>query len=491
MRVLLESTEDPTKKFRFHGNVVRNGVGWERREKLQVERSKGWLRGDSSLTTFKDASTSFQEDDWLVLELFFVVEKRSKDTTVSEQSLVPVHVIGYERERDRAKWTPSSDLFKCVRCPNHDTEQFSQTETLESLKQRLCSEYGEGSCPTFWLCGNDARGARKAIVQLDQLSEAELCVGDLAIASYGKSTVILYIDRAWEETSETRSSSPGDDYSVGAGDAAGADGPLSNLIGNRYKLTEKAITPAGIFAASDVQTDRKVGLKMFEEFSDFDECRRFHRDFNSPHVCKVLDPDGVKRGAYFCLAFERGDCTLADLKTAAESDYCRKMLTEMLRALKFIHGSRTLHGSLKPSNIMFFSESFSWKLLLSDVHPPERPRKSYFEERVGIETQFYSEKDDVYSLGIVALDVLTHKSSVTSLDNIEDMDEEDIQRRLQRVKDNHLHKVLKGMTCKHPESRQTAAAALALLEGNDNSDGNWWTCTVGMLKRCLVSPCHN
>lgn len=80
----------------------------------------------------------------------------------------------------------------------------------------------------------------------------------------------------------------------------------------------------------------------------------------------------------------------------------------MLKALEAIHAQDAVHGSLSTRRIMFFSDSFSWKLLLTDYTTSQDPRKSLKATAGGSTTKQYDEEDDIVALGIIALQALTH-----------------------------------------------------------------------------------
>jgi hypothetical protein len=119
--------------------------------------------------------------------------------------------------------------------------------------------------------------------------------------------------------------------------------------------------------------DEPVMVKFFVNADDYyQELRFFEQSALSeftPGVHDAFAPGTAPGGSGLpaCIVMEKGDYSLSSwlsrLKRDADEFERRSTLYLISKAVAALHANELVHGDLKPANIMWFTQSHSWKLI--------------------------------------------------------------------------------------------------------------------------------
>ena len=194
---------------------------------------------------------------------------------------------------------------------------------------------------------------------------------------------------------------------------------------------------ASVFLARDAALQRLVAIKVLkpELAQDGTSRMRFEREARSAarishaHVATIYAVGALRNGApYIAMEYVRGR-TLAEHKAAKgmlEIDEVRRVLTEVASGLAAAHEKRVVHRDVRPSNVLI--EEPSGRAVLTDfgvaailaTGEESAPRLTKTGEIIGNPVYLspeqlaggaVTEEADVYSLGMMAYELLTSTSS--------------------------------------------------------------------------------
>ncbi|GLJ23569.1 hypothetical protein SUGI_0446470 [Cryptomeria japonica] len=185
-----------------------------------------------------------------------------------------------------------------------------------------------------------------------------------------------------------------------------------------------------------------------------------------PHLIRIVG-DCSERG---CILYEyMSNGCLADHLSCKNAFpplpwYARfRIAAEVCSALQYLHSfmpDPIFHGYLKPHNILLdenyvckLSDFGLFRLLSKDVHSESEPKGAFFNmDPEYLRSGEYSTKSDVYSLGIVLLELLTGKPALGLV--------KEVERALQNA---HFDKILDPSAGDWPFAEATQMAYLALV----------------------------
>lgn len=143
----------------------------------------------------------------------------------------------------------------------------------------------------------------------------------------------------------------------------------------------------------------------------------------------------------------------------------RKLLLSIASALKVLHENGYIHLDIQPGNILKTGDG---GLVLVDFDISEKiggKRESFDIKKVRysapeLGTDNYTEKSDIWSLGLVALDAHLYPSCRYTMKR---MTQDDIEQKLNRLNDSNIQKLLRSMLNSDPEQRPSADQILSYL----------------------------
>lgn len=274
----------------------------------------------------------------------------------------------------------------------------------------------------------------------------------LAVATEEKSALIADAPPIAKNAAEAVNKIMADDKNIAAKDSLVTSTTTSNntakalpdTLAGRYKL-ERILGVGGMavvyraydkLAAHFKHPFPYVALKMFkEEFAGFaDASYLLYSEYalltslNHPHIVRPyqFDIDGESERAFLTLEFLKGgtlDQWLMENPTGAAFKKIQPMLLEVIDAMCYSHQHNTIHGDLKPSNIMLTQEGcilFDYGLgqvLVGDLaRLPKISRKRFnawtpkYAAPELLEDVSLTTKTDMFALCCIVYELLTGKN---------------------------------------------------------------------------------
>ncbi|GLJ23574.1 hypothetical protein SUGI_0446570 [Cryptomeria japonica] len=207
---------------------------------------------------------------------------------------------------------------------------------------------------------------------------------------------------------------------------------------------------------------RENGLQGRQEFQS--EIDNF-KEIRHPHLIGIVGTCS-ERG---CIIYEyMSNGSLADHLSCKDAfpplpwNARFRIAAEVCSALQYLHSLRPdpiVHGNLKPQNILL-DENYRSKigdfglspLLLKDLHSESEPKGTFlYMDPEYLTSGEYSTKSDVYSLGIVLLELLTGKPALGLVKEVE-----------RAVQSAHFERILDPSAGDWPFAEATQMAYLAL-----------------------------
>lgn len=251
---------------------------------------------------------------------------------------------------------------------------------------------------------------------------------------------------------------------------------LGDKIAGRYTLLRLIGTGVGshVYRAADLlEGGRDVALKLVigAESDVLDSF--FERELASltvlrhPNIIKLLNHGVTKEGRrWLALELAEGG-SLADQKVRirfkTEAGITR-LLSKCSSALVEAHLSNVIHRDLKPANILFTAEN---KPKLADFNVSKiigRPTslkttRHYFTDRYAAPEQKLgrsaTERSDIYSLGVVAAELITDRTNASNEEMVSDLERGEIKGPL-------IH-LIRNMLAENPADRPSSPQVLEEL----------------------------
>ena len=217
---------------------------------------------------------------------------------------------------------------------------------------------------------------------------------------------------------------------------------IPRVLDEKYRL-EQLLGRGGmgvVYRARDMRLDRLVAVKVvrLELLGDLDARRRFKREaqivarLQHPSIVAVFDygslPDGA---AYLVMELVRGEDLRHALLREGRIDVQRatRILADICGAIEAAHRQGVLHRDLKPENILLTEDDIGAKVLdfgVATIIARDRDEQTTVADTRGVVTlegtvigtpaymapeqlrgQAPDERTDVFSLGVVAYEMLT------------------------------------------------------------------------------------
>ncbi|MEP7345021.1 MAG: serine/threonine-protein kinase, partial [Gemmatimonadaceae bacterium] len=274
-------------------------------------------------------------------------------------------------------------------------------------------------------------------------------------------------------------------------------------IGDHYQL-EGEIGRGGmsvVYRARDIRLNRPVAIKVLPPELAYDPAirTRFTREAQTsaqlthPHIVPIYDVGDHDRIAYFVMALVGGGnlATLLAREPHQPMDEVRRLLWEVADALAYAHLRGVIHRDIKPDNILLDEES--GRVMVTDFGIARAieagTRLTVTGNAIGTPTymspeQAMGEKEvdgrsDIYSLGVVAYQMLTGRLPFTASNSIalllKHVSETprpiaDLRPEVPKA----LRAVVERALLKAPEDRWPTAASLReALSSKEQSSASW------------------
>ena len=181
---------------------------------------------------------------------------------------------------------------------------------------------------------------------------------------------------------------------------------------------------ATVYLAQDKKLNREVAIKVFKKTNNPEQLARFERealickDLRHPHIIKIYDASITSQKPNIVMEYiEAGDLLSLIERKELSLDDAILIAEQIGDALRYLHSLNILHRDIKPANIMVeqplrailmdFNLAFSndFTILTKEGYTVGTPRFMAPELLMGSPP---SESSDIYSLGLVFHDMLTH-----------------------------------------------------------------------------------
>jgi len=207
----------------------------------------------------------------------------------------------------------------------------------------------------------------------------------------------------------------------------------TGMVLEGYKIVRElhANARSQVYLAQDLKTDELVALKTPSANFDDDAyyIEQFHREewigaqINSPHILKIIPLRGGRKFLYYVTEYLEGQTLREWINDHPEPDMAkvRDILRQLIQGLRSMHRLDMVHQDLKPENIMIDAAG-TVKIIdfgsvkVASVAEGKQVSHSYIPvgavDYTAPEYLFYGtgdNKSDLYSLGAVIYEILTHK----------------------------------------------------------------------------------
>jgi serine/threonine-protein kinase len=214
------------------------------------------------------------------------------------------------------------------------------------------------------------------------------------------------------------------------------DDQLAASLGDSYTV-ERELAAGGmsrVFLAKDTALGRRVVIKILpDEAASGISVARFRREvelaatLQHPHIIPLLSAGEINGLPYFTMPFVEGESLRArlDRKEAFSISGAVRLIRELASALSYAHSKGVVHRDIKPENILLSGQhaviaDFGVAKALSAATKGETNALTSVGMALGTPAYMAPEqasadpatdhRADVYSLGIVAYEVLTGRS---------------------------------------------------------------------------------
>ena len=145
-----------------------------------------------------------------------------------------------------------------------------------------------------------------------------------------------------------------------------------------------------------------------------------------PHIIKYINKGVDKEGAYILMEYVEGKTLRQHLSssTVFSKEQIHTMVTQLFETVAYLHKKNIFHLDLKPENIIISDKTGNIKLIdfgfsYSDGQVPlHAGTKKYVLPEQNLQTKNVSLKNDLYSLGVIIIELYTHKTDLSGINKI-------------------------------------------------------------------------
>ncbi|PHH62695.1 hypothetical protein CDD81_6764 [Ophiocordyceps australis] len=263
-----------------------------------------------------------------------------------------------------------------------------------------------------------------------------------------------------------------------------------NLFKEKYQISQRCLGQGAegvVCLATDVKRKKQlvckiVNLVNYGGGADTQEQRRRKlqeadvlRQLQHPNILQYVDALVSPYSLYTFTELATGGDLWSYLHqhTSVGERALQFIVYQIVSALVFLHSKGVIHRDLKPENILLAcsARTYSNRVLLSDFGAYAVPRRSrmlthagtanYQAPEIRDASQPYTAAVDMWSLGVVALTILSHGTSFTveGFDRMEQMHIDDALASLPRKVKANCKKFIGECLRVEPEKRMTAKKA--------------------------------
>ncbi|MFA6901542.1 MAG: serine/threonine-protein kinase [Gallionellaceae bacterium] len=195
-----------------------------------------------------------------------------------------------------------------------------------------------------------------------------------------------------------------------------------------------------VYLARDTIQHREVAIKVFYESTDAYQTRfkkrsqRFTLDISAvaalthPNIVSILEVTQSKEADYIALEYISGGNLLrySNPKTLLPASTVQQIISKCCSALEYASSQGVMHGNIKPENILITTGSqvkitdFGNTLAYSEQSTQQRPGQvSAYHCPEQISGRPLTQTSDIYSLGVVAYQLLTGELPCMAENNAE------------------------------------------------------------------------
>ncbi|WP_050568024.1 protein kinase family protein, partial [Vibrio azureus] len=152
---------------------------------------------------------------------------------------------------------------------------------------------------------------------------------------------------------------------------------------------------------------------------------------NSKYIAPIIHLELDKNPPFFFMKLAKGN--LEDMiQKGMDEKLKKKAVLDILHAVKFIHENRYVHRDLKPANILYYAD-FTFKITdfglvkdlkedratyQTDIRISKMGSGRYVDPDVVNNKEKFNFQSDIYSIGMVILDIYGGKEAPSSIKNI-------------------------------------------------------------------------